>query len=309
MKNKIVIATRKSLLALWQARYVEGRLKKQYPDLEVELLPVSTKGDEILDRPLVEIGGKGLFIKELEVMLLDKKADIAVHSLKDMTAECPKGLTIAAVTEREDPRDAFVSNWYKSLEELPPHAKVGTSSLRRQAQLLHWRSDLEIKSLRGNVQTRLKHLDDGDFDAVILAAAGLKRLGLADRITSYISTEDSIPAAGQGVMAVEARDDDPETLELLSFLHDEKVASCITAERAFLAKVGGDCKVPAGIFAIPDEKEGIRVEAFIASPDGKELYRTGRQDSLSNAEKLGTLVAEELLEDGGREILKNMQKI
>lgn len=190
MKNKITIATRESLLALWQAHYIENRLKEKYPGLTVELLPVTTKGDQILDRPLVEIGGKGLFIKELEVILLEGKADIAVHSLKDMTAQCPDGLTIAAVTAREDPRDAFVSNKYKSLEELPLHAKVGTSSLRRQAQLLHWRGDLSIGTLRGNVQTRLRHLDEGKFDAIILAAAGLKRLGLADRITSYISTDD-----------------------------------------------------------------------------------------------------------------------
>ena len=218
-------------MALWQAKYVAHALEEAHPGLTVELFPVTTKGDQILDRPLVEIGGKGLFIKELEVILLEGKADIAVHSLKDMTAECPKGLTIAAVTKREDPRDAFVSNKYRSLDELPLHAKVGTSSLRRQAQLLHLRPDLEIRSLRGNVQTRLRHLDEGDFDAIILAAAGLKRLGLAERICSFIDTETSIPAAGQGVMAVEARSDDKETLDLISFLHDSDVDSCITTER------------------------------------------------------------------------------
>ncbi|WP_288269466.1 hydroxymethylbilane synthase [uncultured Dialister sp.] len=308
MKNKITIATRESLLALWQAHYVENRLKEQYPGLSVELLPVTTKGDQILDRPLVEIGGKGLFIKELEVILLEKKADIAVHSLKDMTAKCPDGLTIAAVTKREDPRDAFVSNTFKSLDELPRGARVGTSSLRRQAQLLHWRPDLTIRSLRGNVQTRLRHLDEGDFDAVILAAAGLKRLGLGDRITSYISTEDSIPAAGQGVMAVEARSDDRETLDLLSFLHDEKVASCIRAERSFLARVGGDCKVPAGIYAVP-EKGHISVKAFIASPDGKKLYRGSTEGPISRAEDLGSAMAGRLLDEGGRAVLEKLQKI
>lgn len=309
MKNKITIATRESLLALWQAHYVENRLKEKYPGLVVELLPVTTKGDQILDRPLVEIGGKGLFIKELEVILLEGKADIAVHSLKDMTAECPEGLTIAAVTKREDPRDAFVSNKYKSLAELPAGARVGTSSLRRQAQLLHERPDLEIRSLRGNVQTRLRHLDEGDFDAVILAAAGLKRLGLAERITAYISTEDSIPAAGQGVMAVEARSDDRDTLELLSFLHDHEVASCIRAERAFLAKVGGDCKVPAGIYAVPGGKDRIQVEAFIASPDGKKLYRGKTEGSIAKAENLGSDMAGRLLDEGGRDILEKLQKI
>lgn len=308
MKNKLIIATRESLLALWQAKYVAHALEEAHPGLTVELLPVSTKGDEILDRPLVEIGGKGLFIKELEVILLDGKADIAVHSLKDMTAECPKGLTIAAVTKREDPRDAFVSNTYKTLEELPQGAKVGTSSLRRQAQLLHMRPDLEIRSLRGNVQTRLRHLDDGEFDAIILAAAGLKRLELGHRISSYISTEESIPAAGQGVMAVEARSDDEETLSLISFLHDDMVASCIAAERAFLAKVGGDCKVPAGIFAVP-EADGINAHAFIASTDGRKLYKSAKADKKESAEDLGRALAAELLDAGGREVLEELQKI
>lgn len=309
MKNKITIATRESLLALWQAKYVQHRLEEKYPGLTVELLPVTTKGDQILDRPLVEIGGKGLFIKELEVILLEGKADIAVHSLKDMTAECPKGLGIAAVTSREDPRDAFVSHKYKTLEELPLHAKVGTSSLRRQAQLLHKRPDLEIESLRGNVQTRLRHLDEGNFDAIILAAAGLKRLGLADRISSYISTEESIPAAGQGVMAIEARIDDTETLALLSFLHDKEVASCIRTERAFLAKVGGDCKVPAGIFTVPTEGNQLEAHAFIASPDGKVLYRSSRKGTAAEAETIGQSLAQELLDDGGREVLEGLNKI
>lgn len=309
MKNKITIATRESLLALWQANYVARRIREEHPEVKVELLPITTKGDEILDRPLVEIGGKGLFIKELEVMLLDKKADIAVHSLKDMTAICPDGLTIAAVTDREDPRDVFVSNTYKSLADLPEGAKVGTSSLRRQAQLLHVRPDLQVISNRGNVQTRLKHLDDGQFDAIILAAAGLTRLGLADRITSYISTEDSIPAAGQGVMAIEARTDDEETLSLVRFLHNEAVASCIRAERAFLAKVGGDCKVPAGIFAEHDGKDTIDIHAFIASPDGKEFYRSSREGNISGAASLGGGLAEELLDDGGRDVLEKLQKI
>ena len=308
MKNKITIATRESLLALWQAKYVAHALEEAHPGLTVELLPVSTKGDQILDRPLVEIGGKGLFIKELEVILLEGKADIAVHSLKDMTAECPKGLTIAAVTKREDPRDAFVSNTYKTLEELPLHARVGTSSLRRQAQLLHMRPDLEIRSLRGNVQTRLRHLDEGDFDAIILAAAGLKRLELGERISSYISTEESIPAAGQGVMAIEARSDDEETLSLISFLHDEMVSSCISAERAFLAKVGSDCKVPAGIFAVP-EANTIHARAFIASTDGKKLYRSMKVASADKAEELGRALATELLDAGGRKVLEELQKI
>ena len=308
MKNKITIATRESLLALWQAKYVQHRLEEQYPHLTVELLPVTTKGDQILDRPLVEIGGKGLFIKELEVILLEGKADIAVHSLKDMTAECPEGLTIGAVTAREDPRDAFVSHQYATLADLPLHGKVGTSSLRRQAQLLHLRPDLEIRSLRGNVQTRLRHLDEGDFDAIILAAAGLKRLGLEERISSYLPTEESIPAAGQGVMAIEARKDDAETLDLISFLHDDIVASCIEAERAFLAKVGGDCKVPAGIFTTAGES-GLEAHAFIASTDGKTFYRGTKKALVEDAEKLGQSLAADLLDQGGRKVLEELDRI
>lgn len=295
-------------MALWQAKYVQHRLEEQYPGLQVELLPVTTKGDQILDRPLVEIGGKGLFIKELEVILLEGKADMAVHSLKDMTAECPEGLTIGAVTSREDPRDAFVSHRYMTLAELPLHAKVGTSSLRRQAQLLHIRPDLEIRSLRGNVQTRLRHLDEGDFDAIILAAAGLKRLGLEERIASYLPVEESIPAAGQGVMAVEARKGDTETLSLISFLHDDIVASCIRAERAFLAKVGGDCKVPAGIFTTAGEA-GLEAQAFIASTDGKTFYRGGQKAPVEDAAALGQSLAETLLQQGGRQVLEELQKI
>ena len=226
-----------------------------------------------------------------------------------MTAELADGLTLAAVTAREDPRDAFVSGKYASLDELPQHAVVGTSSLRRQAQLLHYRPDLTVKSLRGNVQTRLRHLDEGEYDAVILAAAGLKRLGLDRRIKSYIDTNDSIPAAGQGVMAIEARTDDADTLEAVSFLHNANIAYCIRAERAFLAKVGGDCKVPAGIFVVPDGRKKIVAKAFIASPDGKELYRGEDGASDAEAEALGERLAEKLLNAGGREILKNLQKI
>lgn len=305
MRNKIVIGTRKSVLALWQAEYVAARLREAYPDLTVELLPVSTRGDEILDMPLAEIGGKGLFIRELEYLIREGKADMAVHSLKDMPAELPPDFTLAAVTDREDPRDAFVSLKYKSVDELPAGAKVGTSSLRRQSQLLHRRSDLRIESLRGNVQTRLRKLDEGQYDAVILAAAGLKRLGLGDRIGSYLTTEESIPAAGQGVMAVEVRKDDAELRGMLAFLHNEKVASCIAAERAFLGRVGGDCKVPAGAFA---EAEGdrLRVDAFISSEDGQRFYRRSVSGPIAEAETLGASVAGALLDDGGRAVLEEI---
>lgn len=307
MKDKIVIATRESLLALWQAEYVKKRIEDTYPEMQVELLPVTTKGDQILDRSLIEIGGKGLFIKELEKLLLEKKADMAVHSLKDMTAVIPDGLRLAAVTAREDPRDAFVSLEYGSLKELPEGAVVGTSSLRRQAQLLHLRPDLHIKTLRGNVQTRLRHLDEGNYDAVILAAAGLKRLGLEERIRSYISTGDSIPAAGQGVMAIETRAHDQETMKVIQCIHDEKVASCIIAERAFLGKVGGDCKVPAGIYAVPFLGH-IEAAAFIASPDGKEMYKRVLKGQVQEAEQLGEHLAEILIADGGGRILEELKK-
>lgn len=303
MKNKLVIGTRKSVLALWQAEYVAQRLREQYPGLTVELLPVSTRGDEILNRPLAEIGGKGLFIRELEELMREGRADMAVHSLKDMPAELPEDFTLAAVTDREDPRDAFVSLRYPGVEALPAGAKVGTSSLRRQSQLLHRRPDLVVESLRGNVQTRLRKLDEGQYDAVILAAAGLKRLGLGDRIASYLSTEDSIPAAGQGVMAVEVRKKDEETRQMLAFLHNARVASCIAAERAFLGCVGGDCKVPAGAFAAEDG-DGLRVDAFIASEDGQTFYRRSVSGALPDADRLGTAVADALLDDGGRAVLE-----
>lgn len=305
MKNKLVIGTRKSVLALWQAEYVAGRLREEYPGLTVELLPVSTKGDEILDMPLAEIGGKGLFIRELEYLMREGKADMAVHSLKDMPADLPDDFTLAAVTDREDPRDAFVSLKYRTVEELPAGAKVGTSSLRRQSQLLHRRGDLRIESLRGNVQTRLRKLDEGQYDAVILAAAGLKRLGLGDRIGSYLTTEESIPAVGQGVMAVEVRKDDRETRAMLAFLHNAHVASCIEAERAFLGCVGGDCKVPAGAFA--DVKDGrLFVDAFISSEDGKRFYRRQTEGPVSGAKTLGASIAEALLDDGGRRVLEEI---
>lgn len=305
MRDKIVIGTRKSVLALWQAEYVAARLREAYPHVQVELLPVSTRGDEILNMPLAEIGGKGLFIRELEYLIREGKADMAVHSLKDMPAELPPDFTLAAVTDREDPRDAFVSLKYRSVDELPAGAKVGTSSLRRQSQLLHRRSDLRIESLRGNVQTRLRKLDEGQYDAVILAAAGLKRLGLGDRIGSYLSTAESIPAAGQGVMAVEVRKDDAELRDMLAFLHNEKVASCIAAERAFLGRVGGDCKVPAGAFA-EVEGERIRVDAFISSEDGQRFYRRSVSGPVPEAEALGASVAGALLDDGGRAVLEEI---
>lgn len=307
MRQKITIATRESKLALWQANYVAAKLREAWPDLEVNLLPQTTKGDEILERPLVEIGGKGLFIKELEVALLAGRADIAVHSLKDMTAEVPEGLCLAAVTAREDPRDAFVSNRYKRISDLPSGAVVGTSSLRRTSQLLHHRSDLAVKPLRGNLQTRLKKLDDGGYDGIILAAAGLKRMELENRISSYLSTEGSIPACGQGIMAIEAVKD-PEVLRLISCLHDEKVSKAVRAERAFLKRVGGDCKVPAGMYAREASEGKLSASAFISSLDGKRFFSMEMEESEDEAETMGVRMAEELLNRGGRDVLLEIQR-
>ena len=307
MRNKITIATRKSALALWQAETIAERLRAQYPDISVTLLPVSTKGDEILNQPLADIGGKGLFIKELEVLLLSGAADLAVHSLKDVPAELADVFTIAAVTEREDPRDAFVSSTYSCLEEMPAGAKIGTSSLRRQSQILHRRPDLIVESLRGNVQTRLRKLDEGDYDAIILAAAGLIRLGKAERIASFLETEDSIPAAGQGIMAIETRKADTELIDMLQFLNAKDSEYVVSSERAFLGEVGGDCKVPAGSHAILRDGK-LFVTAFIASTDGKRFYKRKAVGMPDEAEFLGRKIAKDLLDDGGREILTEIQK-
>ena len=306
MKKKITIATRESPLALWQARHAAECLRSAWKDLTVELLPCTTRGDEILDRPLIEIGGKGLFIKELEVQLLSGRADMAVHSLKDMTTEIPEGLCLAAVTKREDPRDVLVSNRYETLDKLPQGAVIGTSSLRRSSQLLHRRGDLRIKPLRGNLQTRLKKLDAGDYDAIILAAAGLKRMGMEERIRSYITTEESIPACGQGIMAVEARQDS-ELIQLLSCLHDEEVAKAVSAERAFLKRVGGDCKVPAGMYARPSSQGELSASAFISSLDGKRFFSMEMTCASTDAEQMGVRMAEELLDRGGRDVLLELQ--
>lgn len=304
-KNRIVIGTRSSKLALWQADYVADSLRREYPRLQVEKKLMTTKGDRILDAPLAKIGGKGLFTKELETAMLDGEIDIAVHSLKDMPTEVPDGLVISAVTRRLDAGDAFVSSRYGSLGELPPGARVGTSSLRRRAQLLHVRPDLDIQDLRGNVNTRLGKLDEGQFDAIVLAVAGLKRLGFADRITEVLPKEILLPAVGQGALAIETRMDDVEVRKTISFLNDEDTVHCAKAERAFLARVEGGCQVPVGVYAWMAGKE-LTVEAVIASLDGNRLYRDVRKGSCENAGDLGTALAESLLDAGGREILHEL---
>ena len=304
-KDTIVIGTRSSKLALWQADYVEAKLRERYPELHVVQKRMTTKGDRVLDAPLAKIGGKGLFTKELEQAMLAGEIDLAVHSLKDMPTELPAGLTLAAVTERFDPGDAVVSPRYQTLANLPQGAKVGTSSLRRRAQILAERPDLEIVSLRGNVNTRLKKLEEENFDAIILAVAGLKRLGFHDRITEVLPREICLPAVGQGALAIEVRADDAATLAIVAFLNDEATCAAARAERAFLARIEGGCQVPVGVYA---EAVGaaLEIEAVIASIDGERIYRKKKAGSALDAEKIGCALAEELLAVGGEEILQEL---
>ena len=304
-KDTIVIGTRSSKLALWQADYVEKKLRERYPELHVVQKRMTTKGDRVLDAPLAKIGGKGLFTKELEQAMLAGEIDLAVHSLKDMPTELPEGLMLAAVTERFDPGDAVVSPRYQTLANLPQGAKVGTSSLRRRAQILAERPDLEIVSLRGNVNTRLKKLEEENFDAIILAVAGLKRLGFHDRITEVLPREICLPAVGQGALAIEVRADDTATLAIVAFLNDEATCAVARAERAFLARIEGGCQVPVGVYA---EAAGaaLEIEAVIASIDGERIYRKKKAGSALDAEKIGCALAEELLAVGGEEILQEL---
>jgi len=292
------IATRQSPLALWQANFVKDQLEKFHPTLSVELVPMVTKGDVILDSPLAKIGGKGLFVKELENALLEKRADIAVHSMKDVPMEFPEGLGLSVICKREDPRDAFVSNTYRSLDDLPQGAIVGTSSLRRQCQLKQLRPDLDIRSLRGNVGTRLSKLDNGEYDAIILASAGLIRLGLAERIASFIEVEQSLPAAGQGAVGIECRVDDEEVKALLAPLSD----ATTMAERAMNTRLQGGCQVPIGGYAIEQNGE-IFLRALVGETDGSAIIRAEGKSAVENAEALGVTIAEQLLAQGADKIL------
>ena len=303
--KEIIIGTRTSNLALWQANFVKGELEKKYPNIKVTLKKTLTKGDKILDAPLSKIGGKGLFTKELEDAILKGEVDFAVHSLKDMPTALPKGLEIATITKRYDEGDAFVSDKYESFADLPKNAKVGTSSLRRKAQLLHIRKDLKILSLRGNVETRLRKMKDEDFDAVVLAAAGLKRLGFEDKIKEIFSKDIIIPAVGQGALAVETRENDAEIKEIVDFLNDRDTKIAATAERAFLTRVEGGCQVPVGVYGeVLGDK--LNLTGVIASLDGEKLYKKSVTADVKNAEITGGSLAEELLNMGGREILEEL---
>ncbi|SIS17301.1 hydroxymethylbilane synthase [Aquipseudomonas alcaligenes] len=301
MSREIRIATRKSALALWQAEYVKARLEQAHPGLKVSLVPMVSRGDKLLDAPLAKIGGKGLFVKELETALLENEADIAVHSMKDVPMDFPEGLGLFCICEREDPRDAFVSNTYDSLDALPPGSVVGTSSLRRQAQLLARRPDLKIHFLRGNVNTRLAKLDAGEYDAIILAAAGLIRLGFEARIRASISVDDSLPAGGQGAVGIECRTADAEIHALLAPLHHAETAARVSAERALNKRLNGGCQVPIACYALL-EGEQLWLRGLVGQPDGGLLLRAEGRGS--DAEALGVQVAEQLLAQGAEAILK-----
>lgn len=303
MSQRIIrIATRKSALAMWQAEYVQAKLLEAHDDLTIELVPMSTQGDRILDTPLAKIGGKGLFIKELEVAMSEGRADIAVHSLKDVPVHFPAGFGLHAICERENPLDAFVSNDYASIDELPQGAIVGTSSLRRQCQIRAARPDLQINDLRGNVNTRLAKLDAGNYDAIILAAAGLIRLKMPQRIRAYLPPEVSLPAVGQGAVGIECRNDDSELIALLQPLHHTDTALRVSAERALNAKLNGGCQVPIGSYAeLSGDK--LHLRGLVGSPDGKRILYAQAHGYSNQAQQLGMQVAENLLAQGAGKIL------
>ncbi len=305
MLKTLRIATRKSPLALWQAEHVAARLQAAHPGLQVELVRMVTQGDKILDAPLAKVGGKGLFVKELEQGILAGAADMAVHSMKDVPAELPPGLHLAAILTREDPRDALVSTRHAGLADLPPDARIGTSSLRRQCQLKLRLPDCQLSSVRGNVGTRLDKLEADGLDAILLAAAGLIRLGLADRITEILAPEDSLPAVGQGAIGIECRQDDSRIHALLSGLHDPDTADCVRAERAFNHRLNGGCQVPIAGYA---ELQGhhIRLRGLVAAPDGQRVVRGEIRGARTQAEALGTALADRLLAEGADQILAEL---
>lgn len=302
MKKNLKIATRQSPLALWQAEFIRNQLMQLHSGLEVELVTFVTQGDKILDTPLAKIGGKGLFVKELEAALLDGRADLAVHSMKDVPMALPEGLSLAVICEREEPYDAFVSNQYEHFEQLPLGAKLGTSSLRRKCQILKQRPDLDVIDLRGNVGTRLSKLDAGLYDAIILASAGLKRLGLNDRIRHHLAAELSLPAVGQGALGLECREQDQETLALIKPLLHAETDACVRAERAFNAYLEGGCQVPIAGFATLSG-EMLHIEGRVGSVDGKTLLISKMQGEITQAEQLGVQLAQDLIQQGAAELL------
>ena len=307
MTETLRIATRKSPLALWQAEHVAAALRRAHPGLVVEIRGMTTRGDKILDAPLAKVGGKGLFVKELEQGMLDGTADIAVHSMKDVPVDFPEGLHLPVILEREDPRDAFVSNRFDSLADLPEGARVGTSSLRRQCQILERRPDLRVEPLRGNVNTRLARLDAGDYDAIILAAAGLKRLGFASRIRRHIETDESLPAIGQGAIGIECRTDDARTDALIAPLHHPDTAQRILAERALNHRLHGGCQVPIAGHATLDG-DRLHLSGLVGDPDGSRTLRAQAGGQSMEAEAIGAAVADALLAQGADLILHALRQ-
>ena len=302
MRTGITIGTRGSLLATTQSSWIRDQIRQQYPDTAVELLKITTKGDKILDVPLAKVGGKGLFVKEIEDALLDGRIDLAVHSMKDVPTDLPAGLQVAIVPVRENPLDAFISTRYASLQHLPPGSRIGTSSLRRKAQLMALRSDLDIRDLRGNLDPRLRKLREGASDAIILAAAGLNRLNMEQEITALFKADEMVPAIGQGALGIEIRADDTELLQGLQFLHHQETAVAVTAERAFLLRLEGGCQVPIGAHATVTGNQ-VTLTGLVASLDGQTLLRETETAPGDTAVQLGTGLAESLLRQGGRKIL------
>ncbi|MCX7087591.1 MAG: hydroxymethylbilane synthase [Methylococcales bacterium] len=304
-KKVIRIATRQSPLALWQAEHVASALEHAFPDITTVLVKMVTRGDKILDAPLAKVGGKGLFVKELEQGMLEDIADIAVHSMKDVPVDFPDGLHLAAILQREDPTDALVSNKYASLNALPANARIGTSSLRRESQIKAQFPDAQILPLRGNVNTRLAKLDAGEYDAIILASAGLKRLGMAARITETLPPEVSLPAIGQGAIGIECRTDDVAINEMLQSLHDADTGICVSAERAMNARLNGGCQVPIAGFAVLQDGQ-LFMRGLVASPDGSRVFRAQRLGAPAEAKAMGTAIAEELLALGADKVLQEL---
>jgi hydroxymethylbilane synthase len=302
----IRIATRQSRLALWQAQHVATRLREAHPGLPVELVPMTTQGDRILDRSLAQVGGKGLFIKELEIAITEGRADIAVHSMKDVPSDMPPGMTLAAMLPRADPSDAFVSLRHENFGSLPQGARVGTSSLRRQCQLKDARSDLQMLTLRGNVETRLRKLQEAHYDAIVLAAAGLIRLGLEDRITHRFDLEKFVPAVGQGIIGIECREDDARSIEAVRALNDTLAWQCCEAERAFALRLQGSCQSPIAAHARIEGGQ-LQLHGVIGSPDGQEMYRGVHAGSVADVQSVGTALADRLLDAGARVLLEKLR--
>ena len=301
--QKLVIASRESVLAMWQAKHIQSRLQQLYPEMEISILGMTTQGDQILDKTLSKIGGKGLFVKELEQALLDGRADLAVHSIKDVPMQLPEAFALTVITEREDPSDAFVSNQYQSLADMPAGAVVGTSSLRREAQVRARYPQLEVKPLRGNVQTRLRKLDEGQYDGILLATSGLKRLGLEERIRAMLIPQESLPAAGQGALGIETLANALEIQALLAPLNDAQTAACVTAERALARALNGSCQVPLAAYAT-EENGVLTLNGLVAHPDGSVVLTAQAQAPVAYADGLGRAVAKKLADDGAHALIQ-----